>query len=230
MRKLFSFLTIFSLIFSISLFSENAEARKFGGSKSFGRSYKTAPAQPTQTTNTANPSVNKQTQPNKSGLMGGLLGGLLAGGLFAWLMGSGAFDGLQIFDMKPNGYSFTYAKELLGNLGKGGRNFYLFRQLPLDFVYPLLFMMSNILILSFFLKKIGKLESWFLLVLFPVIAGIFDYLENLGLIYLLTSYPRISEIGVRIISTFTVIKSLFTSLYFVILLFVLAILIFKKKK
>lgn len=99
MRKLFSFLTIFSLIFSISFFSENAEARKFGGSKSFGRSYKTAPTQPTQTTNTTNPSVNKQVQPNKSGLMGGLLGGLLAGGLFAWLMGSGAFDSLQIFDI-----------------------------------------------------------------------------------------------------------------------------------
>ena len=100
-------------------------------------------------------------------------------------------NGLQIFDMKPNGYSFTYAKEFLGNLGKSGRNFYL---------------------------------------LFPIIAGFFDYLENFGLIYLLTSYPKISEIGVRIISTFTVIKSLFTSLYFVILLFVLAILIFKKIK
>ena len=139
-------------------------------------------------------------------------------------------NGLQIFDMKPNGYSFTYAKELLGNLGKRGRNFYLFLQLPLDFVYPILFMMSNVLILSFFLKKIGKLESWFLLVLFPVISGVFDYLENFGLIYLLTSNPKISEIGVRIISTFTVIKSLFTSLYFVILLFILAILIFKKIK
>lgn len=99
MRKFFSFLTIFSLIFSIALFSENAEARKFGGSKSFGRSYKTTPVQPTQPMNTTNPVLNKQTQPNKSGLMGGLLGGLLAGGLFAWLMGSGAFDGLQIFDI-----------------------------------------------------------------------------------------------------------------------------------
>ena len=99
MRKLFSMLTIFALVFSISLFSEHAEARKFGGSKSFGRSYKTAPAQPTQTVNTANPALNKQTQPNKSGLMGGLLGGLIAGGLFAWLLGSGAFEGLQIFDI-----------------------------------------------------------------------------------------------------------------------------------
>ena len=99
MRKFFSILTIFSLVFSISLFSEHAEARKFGGSKSFGRSYKTAPAQPTQSINTSNPTVSKQTQPNKSGLMGGLLGGLLAGGIFAWLLGSGAFSGLQIFDI-----------------------------------------------------------------------------------------------------------------------------------
>ena len=139
-------------------------------------------------------------------------------------------NGLQIFYINLNGYSFAYAKELLGNLGKSGRHLYRLRQWPLVFVCPLLFMMSNVLILSFFLKKIGKLESWFLLVLFPVISGVFDYLENFGLIYLLTSYPRISEIGVRIISTFTVIKSLFTSLYFVILLFVLAILIFKKIK
>lgn len=99
MRKIFSILTIFSLIFSISLFSEHAEAKKFGGGKSFGRSYKTAPSQPSQPFNTLNPTINKQTQPNRSGLMGGLLGGLLAGGLFAWLLGSGAFSGLHIFDI-----------------------------------------------------------------------------------------------------------------------------------
>lgn len=99
MRKLFSMLTIFSLIFSISLFSEHAEAKKFGGGKSFGQSFKTAPSQPAHTINTVNPTINKQIQPNKSGLMGGLLGGLLAGGLFAWLLGSGAFSGLHMLDI-----------------------------------------------------------------------------------------------------------------------------------
>lgn len=99
MRKIFSFFTVITLILSIGLFSGLAEAKKFGGSKSFGRSYKTAPSQPNQPVNTMNPTVNKASQPNKSGLMGGLLGGLLAGGLFAWLLGSGAFDGIQMFDM-----------------------------------------------------------------------------------------------------------------------------------
>lgn len=139
-------------------------------------------------------------------------------------------NGLQIFDMKPNGYSFSYAKELLGNLGKKGRNFYLYRQLPLDLIYPVLFAMSNTLILSFFLKKINRFEQLFLLVLFPILGGVFDYLENFGIIYMLKSYSNVSEIGVKIISIFTVTKSLFTSLYFVILLSVLGILIYKKLK
>ncbi len=100
MRKLFSFLTIVAVVLSLG-FTQMAEARKFGGSKSFGRTYKTAPAQPTQSLNTTNPTLNKQGQPLNSGrgLMGGLLGGLIAGGLFAWLLGSGAFEGIQIFDI-----------------------------------------------------------------------------------------------------------------------------------
>ncbi|WP_116474295.1 Tim44 domain-containing protein [Zobellella maritima] len=96
MRK---FLALFTLIFavSISTTSFTAEAKKFGSSRSVGKSFKTAPSQPTkQTTNTAS---NGQTQqPKKSGLMGGLLGGLLAGGMLAWLLGSGAFEGFQIMD------------------------------------------------------------------------------------------------------------------------------------
>lgn len=98
MRKLFSFLTIVAVVFSLG-FVQVAEARKFGASKSFGRSFKTAPAQPSPAMNTS--TLNKQTQPqaNGRGLMGGLLGGLVAGGLFAWLLGSGAFDGIQIFDI-----------------------------------------------------------------------------------------------------------------------------------
>lgn len=96
MRRL---LALFTLIFAVSITttSFSTEAAKFGGSRSVGKSFKTAPSQPTkQTTNTANSSQTQQ--PKKSGLMGGLLGGLLAGGLFAWLLGSGAFEGFQMMD------------------------------------------------------------------------------------------------------------------------------------
>ena len=39
-----------------------------------------------------------------------------------------------IFDLSPSGYSFSYAIRLLDKLGNEGRNIYLHRQLPLDFL------------------------------------------------------------------------------------------------
>ena len=39
-------LTLFALILAIGLGAPIAEAKKLGGGKSFGKSYKTAPAQP----------------------------------------------------------------------------------------------------------------------------------------------------------------------------------------
>ncbi len=100
MRK---FLALFTLIFAVGLTATafDAEARKLGGgSRSVGKSFKTAPSQPAaQQQQTAGKTTAGQTQqPKKSGLMGGLLGGLLAGGLLAWMLGSGAFEGFQIMD------------------------------------------------------------------------------------------------------------------------------------
>ncbi|MFM4804631.1 Tim44 domain-containing protein [Aeromonas bivalvium] len=93
-------LTLFALILAIGLGAPIAEAKKFGGGKSFGKSYKTAPAQPAaKPVDNKNPTLGAQAAPKKSGMMGGLLGGLLAGGLFAYLLGSGAFEGLQGMDM-----------------------------------------------------------------------------------------------------------------------------------
>ncbi len=76
-----------------------AEAKKMGGGKSFGKSYKTAPAPKQQQQNTNN--IGKEQtakQSSKKGLMGGILGGLLAGGLLAAFFG-GAFEGIQFMDI-----------------------------------------------------------------------------------------------------------------------------------
>lgn len=76
-----------------------AEAKRFGGGKSFGKSFKTAPAPKQNVQNTQ--SINKKPQANNSrrnGLLGGLFGGLLAGGLLAAFFG-GAFEGIQFMDI-----------------------------------------------------------------------------------------------------------------------------------
>ena len=51
-------LTLFALILAIGLGAPIAEAKKLGGGKSFGKSYKTAPAQPAaKPVDTKNPTV-----------------------------------------------------------------------------------------------------------------------------------------------------------------------------
>lgn len=138
--------------------------------------------------------------------------------------------GMRILDLKPDGYNADYVKSLFGNLGKTGRKYYLYRQLPLDFIYPGLFAISNTLILSYFLKYVNRFKTWFFLTLFPILGGVFDYFENLGIIYLLKTFPKISEISVRIISAFSILKSAFTTIYFVILLLLLVLVLFRKLK
>ncbi|EGU55951.1 hypothetical protein VINI7043_27490 [Vibrio nigripulchritudo ATCC 27043] len=96
MKRLFAFVAL--LMISVTT-APIAEAKKFGGGKSFGKSHKTAPApkQQQQNTNTIGKDQGKQTS-GKKGLMGGLLGGLLAGGLLAAFFG-GAFEGIQFMDI-----------------------------------------------------------------------------------------------------------------------------------
>ena len=64
--------------------------------------------------------------------------------------------GINLFDLSPTGYSFEYAIKLLDTLGSDGRELYLYRQLPLDFIYPGLFAGSCSLLLSWLLLKLRR--------------------------------------------------------------------------
>jgi hypothetical protein len=100
-------------------------------------------------------------------------------------------------------------------------------------IYPLLFGLTYSLLLAYFLKKLNKLKSPFTyLCLLPIIAGIADYLENIGIITMLNSYPDLTETTVNATNTFSVIKSTSTSIFFiaVIVTFILLGIKFVKKK
>ncbi|WP_163931171.1 Tim44 domain-containing protein [Paraferrimonas sp. SM1919] len=102
MKSILSTLTLVLLTLSL-VFSGAADAKKrFGGGKTFGKSYKTAPAKQQPASNQQTPAKQDATKPSsKKGMMGGILGGLLAGGLLAALLSGGfdGFEGLQIMDM-----------------------------------------------------------------------------------------------------------------------------------
>tara|TARA_Y100000385_G_C13011895_1_gene602058 strand:+ start:196 stop:771 length:576 start_codon:yes stop_codon:yes gene_type:complete len=136
--------------------------------------------------------------------------------------------GMKLLDMMPMGYDSEYINALFGALGENGRGVYLYNQIPIDMVYPFLFGISYCLLLVYFLKKINKLNSaFFYLIFLPIIAGIADYLENLGIINMLSSYPNQSQLSMDVTNVFSIIKSMTTTVFFVALIITLAIFGYK---
>jgi len=100
MKKLlaFSMLAIFCLVVSGA---NHAEAKRFGGGSSFGKSFNKRAAAPAPRM-----SQKKQAAPNKQGAsaparggMMGMLGGLALGGLLGAMFFGGAFEGVNFFDI-----------------------------------------------------------------------------------------------------------------------------------
>ena len=137
--------------------------------------------------------------------------------------------GMNLPDMMPAGYDAEYIRSLFNSLGEKGRNAYLFIQLPVDMIYPLLFGISYCLVLAYFLNKLGKTESpLFNLCFLPLFAGLFDYLENFGIIAMLNSYPGNSVILTQVTNVFSVLKSLLTTIYFVVLIICFILFVIRK--
>ena len=140
----------------------------------------------------------------------------------------GFSSGMKLLDMMPTGYDLNYVSELFNSLGEIGRGTYLTNQIPVDMIYPLLFGLTYCLLLGYFLKKLNKLNAPFTyLCLLPIISGIADYLENFGIIAMLKSYPELTETAVKTTSSFSLVKSISTSIFFIVLIIVLIILGFK---
>lgn len=93
-----SFLTILTSFFLLFALVGEAEAKRFGGGGGFGKSHKTSPFSKKAAPEKNQSGSQAANKPGR-GLMGGMLGGLLAGGLFAALLGSGAFEGIQFMDI-----------------------------------------------------------------------------------------------------------------------------------
>jgi len=137
--------------------------------------------------------------------------------------------GMKILDMMPTGYNGAYVNSLLNTLGDEGRNAYLCNQIPLDMIYPLLFGISLCLILAYILNKLGKLEGYlYYICLLPLFAAIFDYCENIGVIAMLNSYPDNSNILAKTTNVFSVLKSSFTTINFIILITLFVVLGIRK--
>ncbi len=113
-----------------------------------------------------------------------------------------AYYGLTVFDMRPFGYSYEYAQELITRLSPEQMHVYLQVQLPLDMVFPLIY---TALLSIIFIKTRGTADK---LNLLPILLMLADYIENILSIILLKNNENILPQIVQIASTATVIKTI----------------------
>ena len=133
--------------------------------------------------------------------------------------------GMKTLDMMPLGYDSEYINTLFDTLGERGRNVYLYYQIPIDMIYPFLFGVSYCLLIAYFLKKLHKLNTPYIYLCFlPVIAGIADYAENLGIITMLSNYPELTQFSMTATNIFSIVKSMTTTVYFTALVITLLLL------
>lgn len=124
-----------------------------------------------------------------------------------------------LFDLSPTGYTHSQALTLLHSLGHAGRDAYLFPQIALDFVYPGLFAICYSLMLIWVYSKRVRSDSKFLyLAIIPALAGLFDYIENILIIRMITAFPDVSKGLVSTASSATLLKSAFSTASFLILI------------
>lgn len=130
--------------------------------------------------------------------------------------------GLNPFDLLPQGYDTAYAISFLESIKDEGRSFYLYKQIPLDLIYPGLFAFTFATMWLWLLHKTTDSPgAWRWGALLPIMAGTADYIENALIVAMIYSYPDTSEVIVSAASVSTIIKSMTTTIYFVALLLLL---------
>lgn len=81
-----------------------------------------------------------------------------------------------------------------------------------------------------FSKRSDAKSKVFLLAFVPAAAGLFDYLENIGIILMLMSFPTISPMLVYVSSIFLILKSVLTVLFYILLCCSFVFLFVKRKQ
>lgn len=119
-------------------------------------------------------------------------------------------NGMALFDEKPV-FDQKYAIRLLEYLGEEGGVYYQYRQIPLDMFYIVLFAFTYHQILHHFTYTLN-LHKWRFVIWLPVIAAVFDFLENVCIFWVLHSFPQISTL-ISLIPYLTTLKMTFGVLY-----------------
>jgi hypothetical protein len=114
----------------------------------------------------------------------------LAGGILA-LAANNSVLPLDLMFFYTPGQAF----EMLDKYGEAGRSVYFKIELTADIIYPIIYTLFYGLLLSWLFQRAfkpdSKMQKWNVM---PVGAWLFDMLENVGIVSMLTMYPSKPEV------------------------------------
>jgi hypothetical protein len=138
-------------------------------------------------------------------------------------------DGANILDFEF-GYTHDEAYEMLTALGSEGRAFYLTKIVPMDFPFPFAYMLCYAGWIALLLQHINPKTLYRYLLFVPILAMLFDWIENVGIIAMLRNYPSIPAWAAFAASFSGILKSSFTVGSIGIIAVFIIILIYKKTR
>lgn len=134
------------------------------------------------------------------------------------------FCGLTPLDLQDS-YTTEEVCNFMEKLGEAGRMFYTRMLLVLDFAFPLSYTLFWSAAVYFLLSRFLPCNSKLMYIsLVPFVAGLADWLENLLILSMLFSYPKIVNITVMLAGLMTGIKDLF--MWISLLLIILGLLLY----
>jgi hypothetical protein len=115
---------------------------------------------------------------------------IISAGILPYMQGK--FDPAGTLSVVDLMFGFTpdEAYEKLNAYGEEGRKYYFFAEAVIDIIYPVIYTITNILLLSYVFKRGFTADSFIQkLNIFPILAMIGDFAENAGIIAMLNAFP-----------------------------------------
>lgn len=137
--------------------------------------------------------------------------------------------GLKMLDMTVN-YSPEDAYNLIENYGRQAITYYLYVMEPFDVLIPAAMGLFLCVTSTVALRNIMKAKYLTIIYIFPILGWLFDYMENAGVIVMLTNYPSRLIFVARITNLFSVAKSIFDTVSILIICIGIFIKTFNKYK
>ncbi|WP_337043923.1 hypothetical protein [Emticicia sp. 17c] len=113
---------------------------------------------------------------------------------------------LGVLDLKF-GFTPDQAYAMLDGYQEQGRKYYLFVEAFVDIIYPIIYTITNLLLLSYVFKRGFTADSFMQkLNVFPLLVIICDLLENAGIITMLTAFPNRADAAAALASNAGIAK------------------------